>query len=245
LTYYRHLTDRILQPTLTPREPGVQSLLFYGYTAGALGDTGPTVKKAFDVLHLAHNWWRWREVSTRLLPALERVRAQVGPIAFVGLWWDAPPPWAPSLGLEKAFCVDPASLRRVGIEVRPPVPFSDVVPTMSAARVNIMTQRPLLRHLRFVTSKYFEIFAADTVPLMMLDPDHAAQVYGPAGRALTCDGDIGDKLLDALEHPERYQEIVTRVRRHLAEHHSYERRVLKLIEVLEGHGASTTEGDRA
>ena len=36
---------------------------------------------------------------------------------------------------------------------------------MSTARVNVMTQRPLFSHLRLLTSKYFEIFAADTIPL--------------------------------------------------------------------------------
>jgi len=97
-----------------------------------------------------------------------------------------------------------------------------------------MTQRPLLRHLRFVTSKYFEIFTADTIPLMMLDADHAAQVYGPAGPKLALDGDIADKLLDAVQHPQNYREFVEAVRRHLTEHHSYERRLLELLRMLGG-----------
>ena len=130
--YYRHLADRILQPTFTPREPGVEPLLFYGYDADALAAARPEPAKVFDILHVAHNWWRWREVSTQLLPALEGIRDRVGAIAFVGLWWDAAPPWARGLGLEAAFCVDPARLDRLRIEVRPPVPFRDVIPTMSA-----------------------------------------------------------------------------------------------------------------
>jgi hypothetical protein len=234
LAYYRHLADRILQPTVTPQEPDVEPLLFYGYDASAIDTDAPAEKKRFDIIHVAHNWWRWHEVSTRLLPALERIRSRVGAVAFVGLWWDGPPAWARSLGLEAAFDVDPDGLRRAGVEVHPPVRFNDVIPTMSAARVNLMTQRPLLRHLGFVTSKYFEIFTATTIPLMLLDAHQAALVYGPSARALTLDGDIAGTLLDALERPQQYHQKVEAVRQYLAEHHSYERRVLTLVRVLEG-----------
>ena len=53
---------------------------------------------------------------------------------------------------------------------------------MSTARINIFTQRPVLHHLKHLTLKYFEIFYADTIPLLMLDEDHAEAVYGPAGQ---------------------------------------------------------------
>jgi hypothetical protein len=233
LDYYRHLADRILQPTFASEEPDVEPLLFYGYDATAIDPDAPAPDKIFDIVHVAHNWWRWREVSTRLLPAFERIRSRVGSVAFVGLWWDGPPAWARSLGLEKAFRVDRDALRRAGVEVRPPVPFNDVIPTMSAARINLMTQRPLLRHLGFVTSKYFEMFTATTIPLMLLDADQAGLVYGPAGRALTLDRDIAGTFLDAVERPQHYHEKVEAVRQYLAEHHSYERRVLALVRVLE------------
>src|SRR5262249_40310352 len=131
LAYYAELADRILQPTFTPREPRVEPLLFYGYDPDALTAVR-TTDKVFDILHVGHNWWRWREVSTRLLPALERIRGRVDSIAFVGLWWDATPPWARNLGLEAAFCVDAAALRQLRIEARPPVPYRDVIATMSA-----------------------------------------------------------------------------------------------------------------
>ncbi len=234
LEYYAQLADRVFQPTLSPREPGVESVLFYGYDPWATKADGASGEKVFDILHMAHNWWRWRELSGRLLPALEPIRSQVGPIAFVGLWWDGAPGWALNLGLEEAFSVDTAWLRRLAIEVRPPVPFSDVIPTMSTARVNVMTQRPLFRHLGFVTSKYFEIFTADTIPLVMLDADHAASIYGPRGRALALGDCLGETLLDVLAQPEKYREIVKEVRRHLTEHHSYQRRLLELVRVLEG-----------
>src|SRR5258707_1944062 len=176
LDYYRHLADKVMQPTFVPVEPGVLALPFYGYAPGSDVGLGGPARKRYDLVHLGHNWWRWREVSGALLPAVEQVRVQLDGVCFVGLWWDAPPCWARALGLGEAFKTDPDRLRALGIEVRPSVPFSEVIATMSAARVNVMTQRPLFLRLRFLTSKYFELFCADTVPLVMAEADHVEAV---------------------------------------------------------------------
>jgi hypothetical protein len=226
------VTDKVLQPTLEPLEPAVRPLPFYGYDPASRVGPESSPPKVFDILHVGHNWWRWREVSARLLPAIERVRSRVGDIAFVGSWWDAPPAGARDLNLELAFGVDYPRFQRLGIQVKPPVPFTEVIRTMSAGRINVMTQRPLFRRLKILTSKYFELFAADTVPLVMLDPDHAASVYGPAGRELALHDRIAEKLFDVLSHPAKYHEIVEEVRGHLARHHSYHRRVEQLVEAL-------------
>jgi hypothetical protein len=233
LTCYNLLADKILQPTIAPQEPGVRALPFYGYNPALELPLSASPSKRFDILHVGHNWWRWREVANDLLPAIERIRTHVGDIGFVGLWWDAAPAGAKELNLEEAFCVDPCRFQRLCIQTHPPVPYTDVVPIMSVGRVNIMTQRPLFRHLQLMTSKYFEIFAADTIPLVMLDPDHAESVYGPAGRELALHGEIADKLLDALYQPQKYREIVQEVRCHLVRHHSYRNRVQELMAALQ------------
>ena len=92
-----------------------------------------------------------------------------------------------------------------------------------------MTQRPLFQRLRFVTSKYFETLCADTIPLVMVPPDWAEEVYGPAGRELAVCNHIEHTLLDAREKPDRYRNAVEAVRRHLNSHHSYQRRVEELV----------------
>jgi len=236
-TFLGQLGGTILQPTLArPRQPDALALPFYGYDPGAVVRPGPGAKP-YDVLYVGHNWWRWKEFNDDLLPAIERVRQQIGPICFLGLWWDVEAPRAGGSPYEMAFRVDGRWLRRLGIQVRPPVPYTDVIPTMGQARVNVMTQRPLLRHLKHLTSKYFELFCADTVPLVMLDPEHAVLVYGPAGRELalypSMPEGIGGKLVDVLERPERYQAIVADARRHLVAHHSYHQRVRELMAALE------------
>jgi len=229
--YYDALSDRIFQPTFRPLSSHVAPLLFYGYdSATAASHNGRP--KSWDVLHIGHNWWRWRQIGGTLMPALERVRSNLDGICFFGSWWDKAPAWASRIGLDDAFRCDPGWMRRLQVQIEPPVAYRDVIPTMSMGRVNIMTQRPLFQHLRFVTSKYFEIFCADTIPLVMLPPDQVEQVYGPTGREIALHGDIENKLLDVLSNIERYREAVREVRRHLEVHHSYQRRVQELVDAL-------------
>jgi len=40
-------------------------------------------------------------------------------------------------------------------------------------------------------------------------------------------------LLDVLSRPHKYREIVEQVRRHLVQHHSYQRRLQELVAALE------------
>jgi hypothetical protein len=247
---YDALSNRIAQPTVqSPHtrsfEPGVQALPFYGYDPGpARAARRHRAPKRWDVLHVGHNWWRWRDVSQVLLPALERARHQIGDVCFLGSWWDAPPAGARELGLEAAFQVDPDRLERLNIEIHPAVPYTEVIAAMSRSRLNIMTQRPLFRSLRLLTSKFFEIFSADTIPLLVLDPDHAESIYGPRGRELTLDvpDEVADKILDALARPSYYAEVVEEIRRHLAERHSYHCRLQELTALLSAHTAPPRSG---
>jgi hypothetical protein len=229
IAYYRVLADRVFQPTTEPLERDVRPLPFYGYDPGSQAQEG--APKRFDILHVGHNWWRWREMREHLLPAMERIRSHAGEICFVGSWWDSLP--EEGKGRNPAFGLDSDWLQRLQIQVRRPVGFGEVIPLMSTGRVNILSQRPLFVRLRMLTSKYFEVFSADTIPLLLLRPEDAELVYGPAGRDLALYDRIDEKLLDALKNPERYKRIVHQVRCHLAAHHSYRVRVQELVSALE------------
>ena len=235
--HYELMTDRVFQPSYAPREPRARRLLFYGYNPAQQIAPEASPPKTHDILCVGHNWWRWRQISTELLPAIERIRGQLGCIAFIGSWWDTIPAGAADLGVESAFGTDPEWLTRLRIQVRPSVEYTKVVEVMSTGRINIMTQRPLFRELKILTSKYFEIFSADTIPLVMIDPDHAELVYGQSGRELALHGDVAGKLVDVVTYPRKYQAIVEEVRKHLEEHHSYRRRVQELVQAL---GAGTS-----
>lgn len=209
------------------------ALPFFGYDTALEADPAATPPKQWDILHVGHNWWRWREVERELLPAFARIRDRVGRIGFLGLWWDWPPAEGPAAGPANAFLSDPYAFRRLRIETPQAVNYTDVIKTMSSSRINILTQRPLLRHLKHLTLKYFEIFCADTIPLLMLDGDHAEDVYGPAARELTLPGRAAEKIMDALENEAKYRAIVADVRDHLRAHHDYGTRARELFDLLE------------
>jgi hypothetical protein len=238
MTHYELLASRVFQPTFQPHLRHVGALPFYGYDPKARLAPAAAPCKRFDVIHVGHNWWRWEEVSQHLLPAIDRIRPHIDGVCFMGSWWTSPPPAPAERDLEQAFKVDYDWFRRLRIDVAPPVPYTDVIRAMSQGRVNIMTQRPLFRGLKILTSKYFEIFAADTIPLVMLDPDHAQMVYGPAGRHLALYDNVADKLLDALRRPRIYREYVEAVREHLERYHSYRNRVQELVDALAGVGVT-------
>ena len=230
--HYGTIADKVLQPTFAPREPGARSVLFYGYDPAQLISANAAPPKSYDMVCVGHNWWRWRQISRELLPGIEQVREQIGDIAFIGSWWDNVPAGAAELGVVSAFGTDPKWLRRLDIRVKPSVPYTETINVMSTGRINIMTQRPFFRELKLLTSKYFEIFSADTIPLVMIDADHAELVYGPAGRELTLCGDIGAKLVHVLNCPKKYKDLVEEVRKHLLLHHTYRNRVQELVAAL-------------
>jgi hypothetical protein len=235
MRFYDALAEHIIKPTLAPAvDPRVTTLPFFGFDPALVVSAASAPPKQYDVLHVGHNWWRWKEVKEQLLPALEQVRDQMGEVGFAGLWWDEPPEWAEGEGLEPALRNEADAFRRLRIRVDPPVPYSQVIRKMSTGRVNIFTQRPVLAHLKHLTGRYFEEFCADTVPLLMLEPDFAEEVYGPAARELTMPGRVAEKLLDALQRPVYYRGIVEEIRRHLVAHHSYSRRLAELIAALDG-----------
>jgi hypothetical protein len=233
LDFYDALTDRIIKPTITPSsDPKVTTLPIFGFNPDEVIDPAEVPPKKWDILHVGHNWWRWKEVSGEILPALEQIRGEVGEIAFQGMWWDELPEWAERMGLEPAFRNEAERFRKLRIRIEPPVAFTDVIGAMSAGRINIFTQRPFLAHARHLTLRYFEEFCADTIPLLLLDRDLAEAVYGPAARELVLRGRVAEKLLDALRRPDHYRGVVEEVRRHLLVHHSYRRRVEELVEAV-------------
>ena len=156
----------------------------------------------------------------------------MGEIGFIGLWWDKPPVEGRDAGPEAAFESDPDTFRRLRIGAETAVMYTDVIRTMSSARINIFTQRPVLHQLKHLTLKYFEIFYADTIPLLMLDGNLAEAVYGPASRELVLRENIAEKLLDALGRPDHYRGVVADVRRYLAANYSYDRRVEELVAAM-------------
>ena len=226
------LSDKICQPTLHPLRPNVRPFLFYAYN--------PTWEvpldfraKEYDMLYIGHCKFRWHPMC-RVLRAIELVREEVGRVGLVGVGWDSLPWWAAPMQLEDSYLSDPAYLRKLGVEVLPPVPFEQVISWMSKAVFNPVISRPTFTYFQFVTPRMFETPAANTIPLLGLDDAHIEEIYGQPALELALPADNPqEKILDMVRRPEYYLDVLTQVRRHLAEKHSHAARLQELIEIIE------------
>lgn len=225
------VADRICQPALRPQRANVRSFLFHGY-APELERPLSGAAKPYALTYVGHSKFRWGPME-RLLDAYERLPLRCGGVAIVGHGWDAQPQWAARMAMEDCYFVDHDRLRRLGVVVFPPVPYSDVLGWMSQGQVSPVLYRPLFERLGFVTCRTFETPAADTIPLFVLPRDYVSRVYGESAVELVLDGPgPSEQLGDMLARPARYREVVREVRRHLRERHSYVARLQELIAII-------------
>ena len=225
------LSDKICQPTFRPRLPNVRPFLFHIYdpTWEAPLDFAD---KEFSMIYVGHTKFRWRGMS-RALQAIEPVRERVGRVALVGEGWDNPPEWTQWLEVRDDYYVDRDYLQRLHIETMPPIPYPQVPATMSKAVFNPVMYRPLFECLEMVTCRTFETPAAATIPLFLLEPGYVREVYGNrAAELLLGDEKPHEKILDVLNRPEHYAEIVREIRQDFGRRHSPEERMHELIGII-------------
>jgi Glycosyl transferases group 1 len=231
------LSDKIYQPTLHPLRSNVGSFLFYAYNPAWEAPLRPT-DKDYTMAYIGHAKFRWRPML-QVLEAIEPVRDRIGRIQLVGVGWDQLPWWARQMDIADYYVSDAEYLKRLRVEVSQPVPFAEVVGRMGNALFNPVLVRPLFRHLQFVTPRVFETLAANTIPLFGLDETHVREIYGEAAVELVLmPDDVQEKILDIIDRPHHYAEIVGRIRRELSARHSHTARLLELIDILESDGAS-------
>lgn len=241
---FEAVSDCILQPTQTPRRFNVRPFLWHGFDPGSIAKPYATPEaaaeawlasngngKAYGLTYVGHNWQRWTQIR-HVLEGIQPLSAQLGPVALAGSDWAARPDWAVQLGIQ-GVDVDPALLARSRVELKPPIPFQEMVNFMSQGKFCPVVHRPLFNELGFVTNRTFATFCADTVPLLMLPQKLADSIYGPSGEALRINHDVTGHVERVLREPGPYWKAVLESRNYLAEHHSFERRFEELIAVLE------------
>src|SRR5262249_30285919 len=113
------LTDKITQPTFHPLRASVRTFLFYAYNPAWEVPLDCRAKQ-LAMIYVGHSKFGWRPMHG-FLKAVEPVREQVGRLGVVGHGWDALPPWAAPMKMEDAYYTDPAYLRKLNVEVLPPV----------------------------------------------------------------------------------------------------------------------------
>lgn len=230
-TFCDSLSDKICQPTLRPQCANVRPFLFHIYDT-TWETPFDLASKDFGMIYVGHTKFRWHGMS-RVLQALEPVRDRVGRIGLVGEGWDAPLEWTEWVEIRDNYYVDRDYLRRLEVEALPPVPYPQVIATMSRGIFNPVIYRPLFERLGMVTCRTFETPAAGTIPLFLLDEDYVTEIYGDAAAELSLSsGDPARRIADVLERPQHYAGIVQEIRREFAERHSPEARLRDLIDII-------------
>jgi hypothetical protein len=168
-----------------------------------------------------------------VLRAIEPIRAQLGRVALVGHGWNKVPGWATRMGLEDTYASDATYLQDRNIEVIPSVPFGKVIERMSTALFNPVLLRPTFKRLQLVNPRMFETPAANTIPLFDLDKAHVREIYGDEALELVLEDGPEERLVDLVRRPAYYQDIVSGIRRRLAQQHSHTARIKQLIAIVE------------
>jgi hypothetical protein len=167
----------------------------------------------------------------RFLEAVAPIRDELGRLVLVGWDWRHRPDWAIQLGIKGAD-VDPQLIESLDVEVRDPIPSTELPQFLSDSCFSPIFQRPLFNELGLVTNRTFETFLADTIPLVMLPEGLAEVIYGPEVHPLVPDEDVAGWLRTILDNPTPYWDAIGRVRQHLAAHHSYTQRVSELVALV-------------
>jgi len=225
------LSDKICQPTLHPLRPNVRPFFFHGYNQKWEVPLDFSAKE-YGIVYVGNNWFRWRPMH-RVLQAVQPVRDDVGRIRLVGHGWDSASPWTSPVYMANAYYSDPEYLKQLNVEVVPPVRFDQVIDSMGGGIFTPMMYRPLFDHLRLVTCRSFETPAANTIPLFCQDAAYVEEIYGEEAVELVLpEQEPEAKILDMVRRSERYGSIVSGIRRHLGEKHSYEKRLKELIKIV-------------
>jgi hypothetical protein len=229
------ISDTVLQPTYHPLSSNVKPFFFHGYDSSweVPLELDP---KEFGMIYVGNNWFRWRNLR-RVLDSVEPVRDRLGRIGIVGIGWDRPAPWAKPVLPEDAYYRDADYLRRLNVQVMPPIRFDEVIGWMSRGLLSPVIYRPLFDYLQLVTCRTFETPAANTIPLFCQDAQFVLDVYGAAGLELLLPRERPeDKIVDVLTRRQHYVDVVRELRDVMAQRYSYAARLRELIEMVGGNG---------
>lgn len=225
------VADRIYQPTYHPLRPNVRPFFFHAYNP-AWEVPLDRREKPFGMVYVGNNWFRWRGLR-RVLEAIEPIRSDVGRIGIVGHGWDGQNSWGGPMFSSDAYDSDPLYLRRLGVDILPPVRFDRVVPCMGEGVFSPVIYRPLFDYLQLVTCRTFETPAANTIPLFAQEASFVTEIYGREALELVVPAEEPhEKVRDVLERPDHYLDVVAGIRRHLADTYSYEARLNELVELV-------------
>jgi hypothetical protein len=215
------IADLILQPSLSPPAPGAVPFPYFGMPEPAVSAGGNV-----DVQYIGSNWFR----STEVIEVFSDARSALGSkgtLRVCGTFWDG----SNMPGFEVSTRADTVALKRLQIEVRPPVPFGDVVQRMGDATTTPVLVRRVLSELELITPRMFETAAADTIPVYRGADAYIGQLYQDEG--CFCLGNEPQRTFAAIrEDTDRFRAIAADVRARLLRDFSYPKILRQLRDLI-------------
>ncbi|GIH68786.1 glycosyltransferase family protein [Sphaerimonospora thailandensis] len=190
---YRRLSATVLQPRLGQLPDGAWFFSYFGMPQPVAARR----PARWDLQYVGANWWRWRQFADLVEAA--RTALGSGRVRVCGRWWDG----APHPEHLAATGNEPGWLAARGVDVRPPVPFGQVVTTMAESVLTPVLARPLLARKRLLTPRMLETLAAvGTAPVLPASLAYTRHLYGDAIVPFL----LGDAAADALARLHREAE---------------------------------------
>jgi hypothetical protein len=238
---FEAVSNTILQPTQKPLRGDVRPFLWHAFDPSSIVKSYASAEEAarawanknsYGMTYVGHNWQRWTQMR-KLLESIQPLSAEFGPIALAGADWDKRPDWAVQLSIQ-GVDVDLELLARLRAELKPAIPFQEMIAFMSQGKFSPVIHRPLFNELGFVTNRTFSTFCADTIPLLMLPKSLVEAVYGLSAEPLRLNRHVTDQIFQMLGNSVPYWKAVLETRKYLAARHTFQHRFQELVGILEG-----------
>lgn len=223
---YDALSDRILQPRLSPLPQGTQFFPYFGMECMPHKALEPA-NKIYTIQYVGNNWYRWEGVKA-FLSQLQTMRSRVGRIALKGKWWDG----ETKPGLEEHTYAEADFLRALDVETEYSVPFGTVISAMSEAMISPIFVRPMISAQRLLTPRMLETLSADTIPIFGKDVGYIIRLYGCEANALCFEDNIAEKVQDMLGDPAVYFELIHSIRQRVYPQYNYHSLFSTLLQLI-------------
>jgi len=151
----------------------------------------PPATKDCGLRYVGANWWRF-DLFVEVVRSFRRVAGHKDRVEVCGRWWDG----EIRAGRETATRSSPDVLHDLGVVVRGPVPFGEVVSAMSEAHLSPVLVRPVLSELGLATPRVFETLSADTIPIYLKRDAYLDRAIG--GNGVLCLGDNPDEDMERI-----------------------------------------------
>jgi hypothetical protein len=222
--HLRAAGELVLQPVLGAAPEGAIPFPYFGLPPRS---ARRRPRRKLHVQYVGSNWFRADQLL-RLMSAAYDVLGEKSRLRVCGSYWDG----TTMDGFEPATYVNPGLLLNLGVEVRPPVPFGQVVERMGDALLTPVLVRPVLGAMRLLTPRMLETIAADTVPVYRPEDGYIAELYADEGGDLAVGS--ADDVARALRDRRRLARKALEIHARLAAGYSYPVLLRRLRSLLTG-----------